>query len=62
RPGPATPSVPWLPASGRHCRSTMGERVVQRRAHRRHLRVVALLWRRDTPPGPAALWWADALG
>jgi DNA-binding transcriptional LysR family regulator len=21
-----------------------------------------LLWRRDTPPGPAALWWADALG
>jgi len=40
----------------------MGERVIQRRAHRRHLRVVALLWRRDTPPGPAALWWADALG
>ncbi|KAI1693674.1 hypothetical protein Ddc_22604 [Ditylenchus destructor] len=33
----------------------MGERVVQRRAHRRHLRVVALLWRRDTLPGPAAL-------
>ena len=21
-----------------------------------------LVWRRDTPPGPAALWWADALG
>jgi DNA-binding transcriptional LysR family regulator len=21
-----------------------------------------LLWRRDAPPGPAALWWADALG
>jgi len=21
-----------------------------------------LVWRRDTPPGPAALWWAEALG